>query len=356
MKKNLSDVNKEDVYEKERSLPWWMYVIIVILILITPGILAVFMDFEIFASARGGIDGWLSYWGAYLGGIIGLIAIVGTTQFLISTQKNLHKQQLFQQNLHQNKLIEDQQKHHQEQLDQQKEHHIKMIEEQKQQHQAQLESQRKAIEDSAKLQDKTERERYILQLELRKTEEFSKLLIDIEDHLQKLKLIAFKSMDMLKNVAERYGSYTLASLKEDVEGKNEHEDGFKNNIANLNSIFTNYTNLTLDIDKIINNLLIYNIAEDLEMLDFRNELRDGIDIVSLNLKGEQKRFEDIKNNKNLESKLGIVDIINDCESIIVKNDKSIDNIVKKVNEKKYQLLVLQDKLLDEFRPKESDIK
>ncbi|WP_313150839.1 hypothetical protein [Lysinibacillus capsici] len=373
------DVNRGGVDKDERGLPWWMYVIIVLLILITPGILALFMEFKMFKYVRGGIDGWLSYWGAYLGGIIGLIAIVGTTQFLISTQKNLHKEQLSQQDSHQKNLIEEQQQQHKEMLEQQNDHHIKLINEQKQQHKEQLEQQnahhtklineqrqqhkeqleqqRRAIEDSAKLQDKTERERYILQLDLRKTEEFSLLLIEIGDHLRKIKYNAFKCMDMFRSVANRYGSFTIALLSEDLEGKIKHENGYKKDIEILNTLFTNYSNLTLDIDKIFNNLLIiYNIADELKMLDFRSELRDGINFVSDNLHEERRRFDNIKNNKDLETKLDLIEFIEGCDSTITKNDKSIEIIIIKLQDKKDNLLKIQNKLLDKFCPKESIFK
>ncbi|MEK4628096.1 hypothetical protein MKZ17_07805 [Solibacillus sp. FSL R7-0682] len=69
----------------------------VLIILTIPGILANFLKFSIFEFAPGKVDAWIGFWGSYLGGIVGMIAVVITTFFLIGNQNKQHYELLTEQ-------------------------------------------------------------------------------------------------------------------------------------------------------------------------------------------------------------------------------------------------------------------
>ncbi|MBG0918936.1 hypothetical protein [Exiguobacterium sp. SRB7LM] len=66
----------------------------VILIVLTPVILSLFMHVEIFSKAIGDANGWLSYWGGYFGAIIGAVTVSIATSLQLKAQKSLQKETL----------------------------------------------------------------------------------------------------------------------------------------------------------------------------------------------------------------------------------------------------------------------
>lgn len=69
----------------------------VFLILTVPLLLADFLKISIFDFAPGKVDAWIGFWGSYLGGIVGMIAVVLTTFVLIKKQDKQHFELLSEQ-------------------------------------------------------------------------------------------------------------------------------------------------------------------------------------------------------------------------------------------------------------------
>lgn len=69
----------------------------IFIILIIPGILAKFLKYSLFEFAPGKVDAWVGFWGSYLGGIVGMVAVVLTTFILIGNQNKQHFELLAEQ-------------------------------------------------------------------------------------------------------------------------------------------------------------------------------------------------------------------------------------------------------------------
>lgn len=81
--------------KKERiGIPLWLGVLITILIMLIPLLVAIFMKLPFFSVSLGSADGWLSYWGGYLGAFLGLTAVVITTRFMMGEQRKNHEEQM----------------------------------------------------------------------------------------------------------------------------------------------------------------------------------------------------------------------------------------------------------------------
>lgn len=80
--------------KEQIGIPLWLVFFIAILIMLIPLLVAVFMKFPIFGVFVGSADGWLSYWGGYLGAFLGLTAVVITTSFMIGEQRKNHAEQM----------------------------------------------------------------------------------------------------------------------------------------------------------------------------------------------------------------------------------------------------------------------
>ncbi|MFJ7971304.1 hypothetical protein [Psychrobacillus sp. NPDC096389] len=118
---------------------WKLVVGLILTLLSIPMILSGLMTINFFGKALGSADGWLSYWGGYLGAMLGLAAVTIATQFQINSQTKLHKEQ--------------------------------------------LDMQMKAIDVTAELNDSKERNRIRMTYLLNKNEEILELLIDIQSLL-----------------------------------------------------------------------------------------------------------------------------------------------------------------------------
>ena len=78
-----------------------------ITVLITPISIALFMHGDIFSKALGDANGWLSYWGGYLGALIGAATVYIATRQQLKTQEKLHAESLKKQtDLHKDNLIQ----------------------------------------------------------------------------------------------------------------------------------------------------------------------------------------------------------------------------------------------------------
>lgn len=64
------------------------------LAVLIPIFLSLFMRFEIFEKALGDANGWLGYWGGYFGAIIGAVTVFIATSLQLKAQKSLQKETL----------------------------------------------------------------------------------------------------------------------------------------------------------------------------------------------------------------------------------------------------------------------
>lgn len=142
-------------------------------------------------SSEGEYGEWLSFWGSYLGGIIGMFAVLSTTFFLINNQN----------------------KHHHEQLNKQSEQHLQLLYNQNIQHQEQLEEQRKTIEEN----DIRERDRMHLEIKMKYYDEVYELLVGyqtlfIEFHNTVTELAVLKAVNDGGIQIDSYNKKTLSEL------------------------------------------------------------------------------------------------------------------------------------------------
>ncbi|MGG2106938.1 hypothetical protein [Lysinibacillus pakistanensis] len=56
-------------------------------VLVIPLLISAFMYVPWFKFSKGNVDGWLGFWGSYLGGTIGTMGVVATTYFIIEANK-----------------------------------------------------------------------------------------------------------------------------------------------------------------------------------------------------------------------------------------------------------------------------
>ncbi|MFF2179403.1 hypothetical protein ACFVT8_23570 [Lysinibacillus sp. NPDC058147] len=118
MIKKIWNIAKGKIEKKEYGVVTFSSVLVVLAI---PAIIhGLGFAWQHYLGGIGSIDGWLSYWGGYLGGVVGMVGVVLTTLFLISIQNKHHKDQLINQNELHNQLLESQNNQHQEQLKQQR--------------------------------------------------------------------------------------------------------------------------------------------------------------------------------------------------------------------------------------------
>ena len=163
-------------------------IVIVIALLSLPAILSSMMTLGYFSKALGSADGWLSYWGGYLGAMLGLAAISVTTQLQINSQNQLHEKQINSQN----QLNEEQMRAQEKSM-------LKM-------HESQKELQKRSIDESTKANDKKERDRIYMNLLIHKNE-------DLIENLIELNFLISKRYNILRD----YVYYE--SLKRELEGE-----------------------------------------------------------------------------------------------------------------------------------------
>ncbi|GGG19634.1 hypothetical protein GCM10007425_12600 [Lysinibacillus alkalisoli] len=73
-------------------------VIILGIIIIAPLILGVIITYcDVFAVIAGDAESWIAFWGSYLGGIVGLMAVMYTTHIMLKQQDENHKEIMKQQ-------------------------------------------------------------------------------------------------------------------------------------------------------------------------------------------------------------------------------------------------------------------
>lgn len=138
----------------KKELPLVGVVVLIIIILVIPILLGVYNR----------EPSSIGFWGSYLGGIVGMIAVVTTTFILIRNQNK---------------------------------HHIMLLEEQSKQHEEQLEEQRLSIENSAKLSEEAEKAKTYVTFIFRQNEEILGIISQIsrlylERHNYILEIVAIQ--------------------------------------------------------------------------------------------------------------------------------------------------------------------
>nr|WP_054550328.1 hypothetical protein [Lysinibacillus sphaericus] len=293
--------------DKEKSIPIWVYILAGIAILfVVPSAFAGLMTIDFFSKAPGGTDGWLSYWGAYLGGIIGMIAVVATTQYIVSNQNKQQKKQMQKHSEQHKDLLDNQNMKHEEQMREQNKQHLNLLESQNSHHQEQLDEQRKGIERAAELNDQTERSRIYTTFLLNKNEE----LIHIVTELFELNNTRFNLLRKYLSYSEKM-SYLISQKKEsetnellDGNDKNEKIEKLRNEFQ---SIKTKRLQV-LDEETIIRGKMIplsaklksasmYFTEFELDTNKYRDTLTDSIDTLHSKIDNEKdsdEKFESIK--------------------------------------------------------------
>ncbi|MFJ7891313.1 hypothetical protein ACIQYL_25110 [Lysinibacillus xylanilyticus] len=206
----------------------------IFLLLFIPVIIAVCMYIPLFSLSKGNVDGWLGFWGSFLGGILGAIGVIFTTYFII---KNNNKN----------------------------------------------------VEDAAKMQDNRERDRHLSVFMLNKNEEaifalnelnfkvaeLLKCFIDITKQSQQIEKISIAESDKLHIANEKY------NLLKDKEHSLRLEIMNKvNNLKSKTTYFDNILKKVLEFEGIMN-------AE-------KNEILNGIE--SKNYKYAKTMFDSLKSN------------------------------------------------------------
>ncbi|MGG0663420.1 hypothetical protein ABE042_04850 [Viridibacillus arvi] len=110
-----------------------------LVLLSIPAILSGMMTIDYFSKSLGSADGWLSYWGGYLGALVGLTGLFIATKVQLKNQSSNHNAQMVQQS--------------------------------------------RSIYEAAEENDKLERKRFKLVFVLKKHEEILQLIIEIQDLL-----------------------------------------------------------------------------------------------------------------------------------------------------------------------------
>ncbi len=78
-----------DTQKRDNIIILAVVIFIVFILLIVPGIMAVFLKKPVFSKAPGEVEAWISFWGSYLGGIFGSMAVIATTYLIIQHEKKL---------------------------------------------------------------------------------------------------------------------------------------------------------------------------------------------------------------------------------------------------------------------------
>ncbi|WP_342538341.1 hypothetical protein MKY15_19775 [Sporosarcina sp. FSL K6-1540] len=284
--------------KNQASIPFWVFILSgFIIIVIVPGLLASIMNIGMFNFAPGGTDGWLSYWGGYLGGIVGLIAVVLTTQFLISNQNKQHTQ---------------------------------MIENQNKQHLEQIEEQRVAIKRAAELNDIKERNRISLTYLLKKNEEALEVIIEIQD--------LFRTYFGL---IIRFAEYHDKGFRVKVEFRKLGGSGKSEDMERLEYLERNYEEVSI----FINQKLDENSDTRLQII----KLLGVLVAKSIHF----KKFDILKEKIDIEGTL--IEMYEKIESVRQSNDKIIEShevVMEELNnivrEKSTLLNGKMDAILEEY--------
>lgn len=71
---------------------------ILVIILVVPSILGIIITYgDVFSIITGNVESWIAFWGSYLGGIVGLMAVMYTTHIMLKQQSENHKEIMKQQ-------------------------------------------------------------------------------------------------------------------------------------------------------------------------------------------------------------------------------------------------------------------
>ena len=79
---------------------------LLVTILTIPLIISFLMYVPLFSYSKGNVEGWLGFWGSYLGGTIGTLGVIATTYFLIKHEtENTYKSMLLEDERKRNLII-----------------------------------------------------------------------------------------------------------------------------------------------------------------------------------------------------------------------------------------------------------
>ncbi|WP_312114325.1 hypothetical protein [Brevibacillus reuszeri] len=251
--------------------------LIIPIFLVIPLIMSLLMKVGIFSFSEGSIEGWLGFWGSYIGGTLGALGVIITTYFLIEAEKQNSR-------------------------------------------------------EVAKLNDQTERDRINTTFLLNKNEELMKILSDIfelnnsrynwlssyirntkeirkcrskNEELIKLKIISGQNVDIkLQKIKEEYND--LFSKNSDIL---EHETQIRSKIitllANAQIITTYFNNLEIQVtqfkSKLSQSLRYFysvieagNFLEDELLLEIEKNSQDDMNDINKLLKSCAKNLEEIQ--------------------------------------------------------------
>ncbi|PIC62991.1 hypothetical protein CSV79_14300 [Sporosarcina sp. P13] len=244
-----------------------------------PAILSIVMTIDIFGKALGSADGWLSYWGGYLGAIVGLAAIAVTTQFQINSQYKLHKEQLAAQD---RSMIKT--------------------------HESQKSIQMYSIEESSRMNDKKERDRIYTNFLMDKNEALIEILIELNflntEHFNLLR-------DYVDYESIRIGEFKNNFLSEAIDPKVMNDQEAKNKMQELD-------------------MKIEDIKEK------ETEIRMKISGASAKLKSKSMYFSNLEleiNNYRRE----ISAVLEEFHNHIKKKDIDLKNFREKIENKSTEL-------------------
>lgn len=277
--------------DKKYKILLFLVILIILILLIVPGIMAVFMEEPVFSKAPGEVESWISFWGSYLGGIVGMIAVVVTTFFMIGNQN----------------------KHHNEQLEKQSEQNKLLLEEQAKHHQEQLEEQRLAIEKTAILNERTENKRIYVSFLFKKNEEVLEILMKIvglylERHNHIINIVQYRKV--MEFLLELKSKPEKNINLEQINPERIKQD-FKENIDKLNDIYVKEAKIRGDIVVLLSELRIksnYFDSSNFNIYKFADELQASFqEIYSImfndDLVSDKLMEAAIKNKKHVENEV-----------------------------------------------------
>ncbi|RHW33536.1 hypothetical protein [Oceanobacillus profundus] len=147
-------------------------IIVILLMLVIPLIIAILLNLDIFSFALGSTDSWISFWGSYIGGGIGMIAVILTTLYIVKKDSQANKESLDLQHEQFDKQISQQREQFDKQFSQQKEQFEKQLSLQKDHFEKQLKNQT----ESLRITDANERNRIYLEIMINETNRILELL------------------------------------------------------------------------------------------------------------------------------------------------------------------------------------
>lgn len=254
---------------KEQFVPKKTVIWIVVILTSIPVILTLLMHCDIFSYALGDANGWLSYWGGYLGALIGAGIVFVVTNQQMKIQKSLHDETLKKQTKINKDNIETQLDIHNRNMKEQKELQIE------------------AIHKQTSLSDKKERELTISKIKLDKLDLIVQHLIELEGLTTTRFNLIREILYYKRYIAKvrsliRKNNYRLYHKNANRENIIRRENKFKMQIENeqkeLSYIWDKETNMRIEIRvlsaKIKSESMFVDMDDSLDNL--RGDVNEGL--------------------------------------------------------------------------------